>query len=226
MPENTSGFFIHPEDIGNVRISEEVIVTIVSNTVTEIDGVAGLDSPITESLAVILGRKVVPTAIRVTPAGESMSIDISLKVKYGCIIKDLCRVVQKKVIDAVESMTGLKVSQVNIQVSGVSFEEEKKTSEIQDYFDMGPAVSTAKEPKSDDGFRMGSIFSDAKKPENDDGYRMGSVFSEVAEPEKDDGYRMGSVFSDTEETKSESGFNWPAPPSTGDNAAPDEENSD
>lgn len=130
MPENNSGsYFITPDDNGSVRISEEVVASIVSTAIGEVDGVAGLVTPITESLAGILGRKFVPGAIKITPAKNTLSVDLAIRVKYGFVINDLCRAVQKRVADAVESMTGIQVTAVNIQVAAVSFDTEPKPAD-------------------------------------------------------------------------------------------------
>lgn len=129
MAENTGSYFVQPEEIGNVRISEEVVMTIAANAVIEVKGVAGLATPLQEGLAGILGRKFVSGGVKITNEEEGVVLDILLRVKYGFVIPDLCKEVQKKVSESVESMTGLAVRAVNIQVSGVSFEQEKQVSD-------------------------------------------------------------------------------------------------
>ena len=58
--------------------------------------------------------------------------DVSIVVEYGARIPDVAFEIQTKVKKAVETMTGLKVSEVNVNVNGVhaiAEKEENKTEE-------------------------------------------------------------------------------------------------
>ncbi|MPN49173.1 hypothetical protein SDC9_196788 [bioreactor metagenome] len=46
-------------------------------------------------------------------------------IDYGISIPDIAFKVQENVKNTVETMTGLKVSQVNIHVQGINFKKEK-----------------------------------------------------------------------------------------------------
>jgi len=50
-------------------------------------------------------------------------------VKYGVRIPDVALSVQENVKQAIETMTGLAVVEVNIHVQGVGFPEEEKEEE-------------------------------------------------------------------------------------------------
>ena len=49
---------------------------------------------------------------------------MTIIVKYGYKIQDVCRAVQESVKNAIETMTGLKVVQVNIAVNSIAFAKE------------------------------------------------------------------------------------------------------
>ena len=49
---------------------------------------------------------------------------MTIIVKYGYKIQDVCRAVQESVKNAIETMTGLKVVQVNIAVNSIAFANE------------------------------------------------------------------------------------------------------
>ena len=51
--------------------------------------------------------------------------DLNLNLEYGYSIPETCKKVQEKVKTAIENMTGLEVSDVNISIAGVALEEEK-----------------------------------------------------------------------------------------------------
>ena len=58
-------------------------------------------------------------------------IDVNIIVEYGSRIPDVAFEIQNRVKKAVESMTGLKVEEVNVHVQGVST-ESSKTEEVQE----------------------------------------------------------------------------------------------
>ena len=51
-------------------------------------------------------------------------VELAINMKYGYNIPDTCKQVQEKVIQAINSMTGLTVKQVNVRIAGVSLEQE------------------------------------------------------------------------------------------------------
>ena len=57
--------------------------------------------------------------------GEA-EINITLSIKKGFVIPTVAKAVQENVISSVESMTGIKITAVNVKIGGVSFEKEKK----------------------------------------------------------------------------------------------------
>jgi len=142
MADSTGNYFVQPEEIGSVKIAEEVVTTIAANAVSEVKGVAGLATPLQEGLAGILGRRFVSGGVKITNDEDGVVLDILLRVRYGYVIPELCRDVQKKVSEAVESMTGLKVRAVNVNVSGVSFEPEQKPEPKPDQTAPAPASIT------------------------------------------------------------------------------------
>lgn len=118
-----------PSEIGSVRISDEVVEVIAGLAATEIEGVAGMSGGIAGGIAEALGRKNLSRGIKVEVGDEEASIDIYIIVDFGVRIPDVAWEVQENVKSAVERMTGLKVSKVNIHVQGVLFPSKKAASE-------------------------------------------------------------------------------------------------
>jgi len=111
--------------IGELKISEDVIAKIVSVAVNETEGVAGLISK-----GIINTKKNITKGIKVEEKEGNVNIDISVTLKYGVRIQDVGAAIQENVVKAVESMTGVKVSTVNVNVQGISFEKgETETAE-------------------------------------------------------------------------------------------------
>ena len=67
--------------------------------------------------------------MKVEVGSVECAVDMTLIVKYGYRIQEVCQNVQNSVKDAIETMTGLKVVEVNISVNSVVFAEEKKIEE-------------------------------------------------------------------------------------------------
>ena len=64
--------------------------------------------------------------VKVTVEESNALIEVEISVKFGINIKKVCEEVQAKVKNAVETMTGLTVSGVNVIVSDVWAEKEKQ----------------------------------------------------------------------------------------------------
>jgi len=111
------------ENNGSIKISDEVIATISSVAVSEIDGVCGLMGSIAGELAIKFGKKNINKGIKVVTDDKGITIDISLIVKYGIRIPEIAWEVQENVKKAVEAMSGLTVEKVNVHVAGVEFEK-------------------------------------------------------------------------------------------------------
>lgn len=117
------------ENSGSIKISDEVIATITSVAVSEIEGVCGLSVSFAGEIAQKFTKKSNTKGIKVSTNENETTIDINLVVKYGIRIPEVAWEVQDNVKKTVESMSGLKVAKVNIHVAGVEFDssDEKNT---------------------------------------------------------------------------------------------------
>ena len=62
--------------------------------------------------------------IKVDAGEKSTKIDVNIIVEYGARIPEIAYEIQNRVKKAVESMTGLKVLEVNVHVQGVNLPED------------------------------------------------------------------------------------------------------
>jgi len=108
---------------GDINISEDVIVSTVRNTISEIEGVAGLANTAGAELAELLGIKTLSKGVKVQFVDDTIVVDAIILVKYGCNIVAVAKKVQDAVMDAVQVVTGIEKAQVNVHVSGVAFEK-------------------------------------------------------------------------------------------------------
>ena len=107
--------------MGAVRIADEVVAVIAGLAATEVEGLAGMSGGLAGGFAEILGRKNLSKGVRVEVGEKESAVDIFVIVEYGVKIPDVALKVQENVKNAIESMTGLKVVNVNVHVQGVSF---------------------------------------------------------------------------------------------------------
>lgn len=118
------------EELGNIKIADEVVAIIAGMTATEIKGVAGMSSGIAGGIAEMLGKKNLTKGIKVDINEKDTTIDLFMVVEYGSRIPEVAWEIQEKVKDAVETMTGLNVVKVNIHIQGVQIEKESKKEVI------------------------------------------------------------------------------------------------
>lgn len=102
-----------------------MVAIIAGLAATEVDGVDSMAGNITNELVGKLGMKNLSKGVKVEVTEEHVSVDLSLNIKYGFSIPEVCEKVQDKVKSAIENMTGLTVLDVNIKIAGVSMEENR-----------------------------------------------------------------------------------------------------
>ena len=108
------------QENGNVMISENVIATIVAHALAEVDGIGSLGSKPGIVIDDFAAKKNWSKSLKILIAEDnSVSIDCSVMVAYGNPVVDVANAVQQTVTANVESMTGVKVSNVNVNVCGI-----------------------------------------------------------------------------------------------------------
>lgn len=119
----TSG--VNVEIASNLTISEDVIGIIAGLAAAEVEGVSGMTLGFVDGINQILGsNKKYSKGVKVELDGNDVVIDLFVIVKYGVKIPDVAFSIQNSVKGSVETMTGLKVKSVNINVQGVTFDKE------------------------------------------------------------------------------------------------------
>lgn len=111
--------------IGTVQIADEVVAIIAGLAATEVEGVASMAGNITNELVGKLGMKNLSKGVKVDVLEGVVCVDLALNIKYGYDIPETSQTVQEKVKAAIENMTGLEVSDVNVAIAGVDMEQTK-----------------------------------------------------------------------------------------------------
>ncbi len=125
MSENKE-YVTRCEEQGNVYISEEVLAGISAAAALEIEGVSGLTANLGSDIAELLGKKSLAKGVSVKTEEDKVVVTLSILMAYGHTIPEVGKAVQEAVKNAVESMTGLEVSAVNVNVAGISLQAHKE----------------------------------------------------------------------------------------------------
>ena len=111
--------------LGSIRIADEVVSIIAGLAATEVEGIAGMSGGIAGGIAEMLGRKNFAKGVKVEVGEKEAAVDLYIIVKYGVRIPDIALAAQENVKQAIETMTGLSVVEVNVHVQGVGFPEDE-----------------------------------------------------------------------------------------------------
>ncbi len=127
--QNTGTYSVKEAGVlGDIQIADEVIAIIAGLAATEVDGVAKMYGNITNELVSKLGMKNLSKGVKVLVSPDNVKVDLSLELKYGYSVLDVSKKVQEKVKQAIETMTGLEVSEVRVRIAGVAIDKEEKAT--------------------------------------------------------------------------------------------------
>lgn len=112
------------ENLGEVKIADEVVAIIAGLAAMEVEGVASMSGNATKELISRLGMKSLSKGVKVDVLEGIVTVSLKLNLQYGYSVLEVSGKVQEKVKTAIENMTGLTVADVNIRVAGVDIPEE------------------------------------------------------------------------------------------------------
>lgn len=116
-------------EMGSIQIAPEVIEVIAGLATIEVDGVAGMSGGFAGGIAELLGRKNLSKGVKVEVGQKEAAVDVSIIIEYGSKIPRVAGDIQRSVKQAIESMTGLDVVEVNVHIHDVHFKTADKTTD-------------------------------------------------------------------------------------------------
>ncbi|MBE6944898.1 MAG: Asp23/Gls24 family envelope stress response protein [Ruminococcaceae bacterium] len=124
MAENKP-YITQKQENGSIQISEEVIVSIATVAISETEGVSGFAVRTGAELVDMLNKKSRGKGIKVTiTEDDRLFVTCNIIVNYGTAVVNVAKAVQENVASSVESMTGLNVEEVTVNVCGISVEQK------------------------------------------------------------------------------------------------------
>jgi uncharacterized alkaline shock family protein YloU len=122
---------------GNTTIADSVVQKVAGVSAREVSGVYALGGGAARTLGAI--RERIPGSSQSAGQGVAVevgerqaAIDLDLVTEYGISIVELSRAVRRNVISAVEGMTGLEVTEVNVAVNDVHLPSDDEEEEGSD----------------------------------------------------------------------------------------------
>ncbi len=112
-----------------IKISNETIATYAGIAVSEVSGVYGMAGTFSGFTEALSGKKNYARGIKVDIIDGKVKVDVNIIVEYGARIPDVAFDIQTRVKKSVETMTGLKILEVNVNVQGVHAIDEKEETE-------------------------------------------------------------------------------------------------
>ncbi|MBQ4293450.1 MAG: Asp23/Gls24 family envelope stress response protein [Lachnospiraceae bacterium] len=125
MAEDRNTVVIKESEDGTVRVADEVIAIIAGLAATEVEGVSSMAGNITNELVGKLGMRNLSKGIRIEIMEDSIEVYIAINIAYGYSIPEVSAKVQERVKTAIENMTGLTISVVNVRIAAVDMASEK-----------------------------------------------------------------------------------------------------
>ena len=132
-----------PDEIGNVKVADEVISIVAGLAAQEVNGVIGMSGGFAEGLNELLGKKSFAKGVRITVDGHVVTAAVYVNVEYGSCIPEIALEIQEKVKEAIENMTGYEVKFVDIQ--GVARRPKSELEESLEKMDAGHEIFFSEE---------------------------------------------------------------------------------
>lgn len=107
-----------------VKIANDVLGKIAAIAALEVEGVSAMGNNITTEIMGKVGIRNLMKNVKVDIIEGKVKLDLSVTVDYGMNIPVISAKVQAKVKQAVENMTGLPVSDVNVRIAGINLVKE------------------------------------------------------------------------------------------------------
>lgn len=111
-----------PNTAGTLKVSQEVVSTIVKQVIVETEGVQALTALPVSAKEVVL-KSGLKRPIKITLNGDVAVVDLSVSLKIGYQVKPVAEAIQNKVKEEIQQMTGITVAAVNVYISDAAVQQ-------------------------------------------------------------------------------------------------------
>ncbi|MCR4650482.1 MAG: Asp23/Gls24 family envelope stress response protein [Lachnospiraceae bacterium] len=123
--ENSAHTIAGGAGLGSVQVADDVVAIIAGIAAVEVDGVSAMSGNFSNELMGKMGYKSLTRGVKVEILNQKVKIELALTMDYGYNIPATSSLVQNKVKNAVENMTGLEVVDVDIRIAAIDMKKGK-----------------------------------------------------------------------------------------------------
>lgn len=118
---------------GNTKIDDVVVSKVAGIAAREVSGVHDLGGGAARMVGALRdtfnASTNVQQGVSVEVGETEAAVDVAIVAEYGVAIHELAEAIRQNIIDAVESMTGLRVAEVNVTIHDVHLPQEDDEDE-------------------------------------------------------------------------------------------------
>ncbi len=119
-------------ELGNIKIADDVVKTITAKATLDVPGVYKLSGGVADEVSKMLGKKRPTNGVKVEVGERECSVEVYVIVEYGYLISDVAQKIQQSVLNAITTMTGLKVVEINVFVQDIRIVAEESDTKIEE----------------------------------------------------------------------------------------------
>ncbi len=117
-------------DTGVIRISEDVIISVIKHYTLTIPGVIRFASGgFASGLAEMFGKKSSESSVQLEMEGEYVNVAVALIIQFGVSVPDIAAEVQEVIRAKVEEITGKSVNRVDVTIRDLAMKSSKEEKE-------------------------------------------------------------------------------------------------
>ena len=114
MAENKQ-YISQEQEKGGLKISEDVLVTIIAHAASEVEGVVSTDGASSDLFS--KRSKNIKISIDQT---DKVSVELNITVQYGYNVMIVAKAVQAAIINAMDAIAGISINEINVNVCAVA----------------------------------------------------------------------------------------------------------
>lgn len=118
---------------GNTTIDDVVVAKVAGIAAREVSGVHDLGGGAARMVGALRdtfnASTNVQQGVSVEVGETEAAVDVAIVAEYGVAIHELAEAIRQNIIDAVESMTGLRVAEVNVTIHDVHLPQDNDDEE-------------------------------------------------------------------------------------------------
>lgn len=107
------------DSVGTIRIAPSVLSTIVSLTTLAVPGVSAMNGNVVSGMGRLIGRNSQRQGVKVQVRDDAVFVDVHIIVEPGVNMLQVGNRIQQDVTEAIETMVGMPVREVNVFIQDV-----------------------------------------------------------------------------------------------------------